>query len=109
MEFVRQAVKIDSVYTDRLNSKFTALTGIDNPNALEEFKKWLSKRLGFMVDSITKDTIPDLIEAATDIPDAKEALELRQELSKTSVAKYTKMEDVICSDGRARGLLILQG
>ena len=58
-----------------------------------------------MVDSVTKDTIPDLIEAATDIPDAKEALELRQELSKTSVAKYTKMEDVICSDGRARGLL----
>ena len=51
MEFVRQAVKIDSVYTDRLNSKFTTLTGIDNPNALEEFKKWLSKRLGFMVDS----------------------------------------------------------
>ena len=105
MEFVRQAVKIDSVYTDRLNSKFTALTGIDNPNALEEFKKWLSKRLGYMVDSVTKDTIPDLIEAATDIPDAKEALELRQELSKTSVAKYTKMEDVVCSDGRARGLL----
>ena len=105
MEFVRQAVKIDSVYTDRLNSKFTTLTGIDNPNALEEFKKWLSKRLGFMIDSVTKDTIPDLIEAATDIPDAKEALELRQELSKTSVAKYTKMEDVICSDGRARGLL----
>ena len=54
---------------------------------------------------LTKNTIPDLIKAATDIPDAKESLELRQELSKTSVAKYTKMNEVINSDGRARGLL----
>lgn len=109
MDFVAQAIKIDSIYTEELATKFTRLTGIENPNALEEFKRWLSKRLGFLVDSVTKKTLPKLLEEAAYIPDAKEALRLRQELSKTSVTKYAKMAEIICSDNRARGLLQFYG
>jgi DNA polymerase len=36
-------------------------------------------------------------------------LEIRQELSKTSVKKYTAMSEVVCSDGRVRGLLQFYG
>ena len=37
------------------------------------------------------------------------ALSLRQELSKSSVKKYTAMESVVCPDDRARGLIQFYG
>ena len=39
----------------------------------------------------------------------KEALELRQELSKSSVKKYTSMENVKGLDNRVRGLFQFYG
>ena len=39
----------------------------------------------------------------------KRMLEIRQELSKTSVKKYTAMNEAVCSDGRVRGLLQFYG
>jgi DNA polymerase len=36
-------------------------------------------------------------------------LEIRQELSKTSVKKYTAMAEVVCSDNKVRGLLQFYG
>lgn len=108
LPFVKQAVKIDEIYTAELIERYQAL-GLENPKSVTELKGYLSKKLGREVKSITKATIPGLLKACKDIPEALEALEIRQEIAKTSVSKYTKMEDVICSDGRARGLLQFYG
>ncbi len=109
--FVKQVVRIDTVYTERLHKEFTDLTGVENPNSLMQVKDWLSSRLGYRVTSVTKDSIPELITdaEAKNESDVVRALELRQELSKTSVSKYSKMDEVICADERARGLLQFYG
>ena len=62
-----------------------------------------------MVESITKDTIPGLIEAAGDNLEVKEMLELRQLMGKTSVKKYETMLRSRGSDGRIRGILQFYG
>lgn len=110
-DFVDKAIEIDTTYTNRLHEQFIAVTGVENPNSVAQLKDWLSRKFGFRVDSITKGSIPGLIEHAevNDIQDAIEALNLRQEISKTSVSKYAKMEEVLNSDGRARGLLQFYG
>lgn len=108
-DFVSSVREIDGEYTGRLHQEFTELTGVDNPKSLVAFKAWLSKELGREVTEVTKGSIPGLMAAAADRPRAKRALELRQELGKTSVAKYGKMDDVMCADGRARGLLQFYG
>lgn len=108
-EFVKQAISIDTLYTHLLIEKYKEVTGLDNPKSVAELKKWLEPKLGCEVKSITKETLPELLKTAKDIPEAKEALRIRQETAKTSVSKYTKMEDVICSDMRARGLLQFYG
>lgn len=108
LPFVKQAIRIDEQYTSQLIDRYQKL-GVENPKSVTELKNYLSKKLGFEVRAITKNTIPELKEKAKDIPEALEALEIRQEIAKTSISKYTKMEEVICSDGRARGLLQFYG
>lgn len=106
--FVQQAIRIDEQYTQELINHYNAL-GLENPKSVTELKKFLSKKLGREIRYITKQTIPDLKKEAEDIPEALEALEIRQEIAKTSVSKYAKMDEVICSDDRARGLLQFYG
>jgi DNA polymerase len=108
-DFVKQAIDIDARYAQQLMDRYREVTGLDNPKSVAELKKWLEPRLGFEVKAVTKETMPELLKAAKDLPEVKEALKIRQETAKTSVSKYTKMEDVICSDKRARGLLQFYG
>ena len=101
-EFVDKAIEIDTTYTDRLHNAFVELTKVENPKSVAQFKDWLSHMLGFRVKSVTKNSIPRLLEEAENqgISEVSEALRLRQEISKTSVSKYAKMDEVLNSDGR---------
>lgn len=107
-ELVDHAIACDDLYKKRLIKKAKKLTGLDNPNSLSQLKKWLKEQTGKEVRSLTKDTIPDLIKQAPGGP-VKEVLELRKEMSRTSVTKYAAMKKSVCSDNRIRGILQFYG
>lgn len=56
---------------------------------------------------MVKTAVDDTLASARD--EVIQALELRQELSRSSVAKYRKMMDATCTDQRAHGLLQFYG
>lgn len=56
---------------------------------------------------MAKNAVDEALVSASD--EVKEALELRQELSRSSVAKYRKMMDATCTDQRTHGLLQFYG
>lgn len=62
---------------------------------------------GVEVESLGKKEVAKLIESVP--PRLKEALELRQQLSKSSVKKYQTMQRAVCDDGRARGMFAFYG
>lgn len=103
-----QAIKCDEQFKDRLTKEAIGLTGLSNPNSPTQLKKWLSDKVGYEVTSLTKDSIPKLLEAAED-ENVKRVLELRQLMAKTSIKKYQAMESARCEDGRVRGLLQFYG
>lgn len=103
-----QAIKCDEQFKDRLTREAIDLTGLSNPNSPTQLKKWLSDKVGYEVTSLTKDSIPKLLEAAED-ENVKRVLELRQLMAKTSIKKYQAMESARCEDGRVRGLLQFYG
>lgn len=109
IDMVQGAVKIDQEQTLKLTEEFQAKTGLSNPNSLVDMKALIKSRTGQTVPSITKKNQNELIRFFKDYPDIVFALEVRQRLSKTSIAKYQKMLDVACSDGRARGILQFYG
>lgn len=108
IDFINAAIACDEQYAERLYKEAVTLTGLSNPNSPTQLKKWLSERVGYEVTSLTKDSIPGLLEAA-ESEEVKRVLELRQLMSKTSIKKYEAMKNCRCEDGRVRGLLQFYG
>lgn len=108
MDFAEGIIQYDAKNQIDLAEEAKKLTGLSNPNSPSQLKEWLSERLGYEVNSLTKDSVKELIDSCTD-DTAKRVLEIRQAMSKTSTAKYAAMEKAVCNDGRLRGILQFYG
>jgi DNA polymerase len=100
---VQQAVACAAQYTERLLVEARELTGVENPNSDAQLKVWLSEN-GLPAESLAKEFMPVLLDTAPN-EETRRALELRQEMGKTSNSKYDAMARAICSDDRVRGIL----
>jgi DNA polymerase len=69
-------------------------------------KQWILDEHGMFVDSLNKKAVPEIRKQR---PELNELLDLREQLSKTSIKKYTAMQNAVCKDGRARGLTQYMG
>lgn len=107
-EMINNAITIDTNYRKKLTAEAVKITGLDNPNSVTQLKDWIESETGEEVDSLNKGDVPALI-GKTESGEVKRLLQLRQELSKTSVKKYTTMQNAVCADNRARGLLQFYG
>jgi len=107
-EMVEGALAIDEQITGELMQEAVELSGLNNPKSVQQLSKWLTEELDEEVDNLRKDTVSKLIDKV-DEGKAKRVLEIRQELSKTSVKKYAAMRQAVCDDGRIRGLLQFYG
>lgn len=108
MDFVKHAIRMDTLYKGRLNAEAAELSGLDNPNSVAQLKAWLEKETGNDIVTLNKKDVPDLLKAAnSDI--VERMLRIRQEMSKTSTKKYWVMEKAVCADNRVRGLLQFYG
>ncbi|WP_068779638.1 DNA polymerase [Paenibacillus sp. GM2] len=108
LELVEGALTVDQQVTRELMAEAVELSGLDNPKSVQQLKKWLTEEIGEEVEDLRKDTVSGLIETVEE-GRAKRVLEIRRELSKTSVKKYQSMQTVACEDGRVRGLLQFYG
>ena len=101
-ELVESAIAVDNAFREEHLEEMRRLTGLDNPNSVQQLKAWLSAA-GIECDSLSKSTIADIKGSATDST-TKRVIELRQMLSKTSTKKYEAMTAAACKDDRVRGL-----
>ena len=106
MEFVRQAVAMDDRSRGGLTKRLRILTDLENPNSLPQMKQWLSDN-GLTFDSLGKKEVSEILKHAP--PELREILKLRQQLAKSSVKKYTAMQNAVCADGRIRGMFQFYG
>ena len=106
MELVRQAIAIDTRSRERLTVAMQELTGLENPNSVLQMKQWLAEN-GMETDSLDKKAVAELLKTAPE--PLREVLSLRQQLARSSVKKYTAMENVVCADGRAHGMFQFYG
>ena len=103
---VDSAIKFDEILRDENMDRAIELTGLENPNSPLQLREWLNKK-GLEIDSLAKKDVESALKNAEG--DIKEVLELRQELSKSSVRKYDAMKNVKGKDNRARGLIQFYG
>lgn len=103
---VDSAIKFDEILREENMDRAIELTGLENPNSPLQLKEWLNKK-GLEIDSLAKKDVEFALKNVEG--DIKEVLELRQELSKSSVRKYDAMKNVKGKDNRARGLIQFYG
>ena len=106
MPLVRNAIAISQKCTKENLQRAQAITGLENPNSPIQLKEWLASN-GISVDSLAKSEVERLLKETTG--QVHELLALRQQLSKSSVKKYTAMVNVAGADDRARGLFQFYG
>jgi DNA polymerase len=107
-DLIAGALHCSAVVTKELTGEAIRLSGLDNPKSVKQLTKWLEDETGEEIDNLQKGTVAEMIKT-TDSDTARRMLEIRQELSKTSVKKYTAMDTAVCEDGRVRGLLQFYG
>ena len=106
MDVVTNAISIDERSRNHLTEKMKELTGLENPNSVQQMKQWLSDN-DLQTESLDKKTVAVLLKTARE--PLNSVLTLRQQLAKSSVKKYQAMENAVCEDGRARGMFQFYG
>ena len=106
LKLMHRAICCDEKVREETITRLKNLTGLENPNSVAQMKGWLLEN-GIKTDSLDKASVKALLEDATG--DLSEILKLRQLLAKSSVKKYIAMENTVCGDERARGLLQFYG
>lgn len=106
LDVVNNAIALDEVSKAALSAEMKNCTALENPNSVLQLKNWLAKN-GMVTDTLGKKAVTSLLKDAP--PEIKRVLELRLQLSKSSVKKYTSMKDTLCADGRARGMFQFYG
>lgn len=108
LNFVKNALAYNKKATEEYIQGARDITGLENPNSVEQLKMWLGKETGTKPETLTKADVKSIINT-TDNDKVRKVLKIRESLGKTSTAKYEAMERSVCSDGRIRGLLQFYG
>ena len=106
MELVWQAIAMDARSHEQLTAFMRELTELENPNSVQQMKQWLADH-GLETDTLGKKAVAELLKTAPE--PLREVLSLRQQLAKSSVKKYTAMENAVCADSRAHGMFQFYG
>lgn len=106
MQLADKAINLDAKAKEELTAEMQRLTGVENPNSVYQLLDWLETQ-GYKSDSLGKAQVQELIKTAKE--PVKSVLQMRLQLSKSSVKKYTAMKNTACSDNRARGMFSFYG
>lgn len=110
-----RGIKIDTALAGAAHRQYEAnkkkdlarvkeITGLDNPNSVQQFKGWLTAQ-GFEMESIDKAHVAELLER-DDLPnEVREAVERKQLAALSAATKYVIAQGSTNSDGRLRGTI----
>ena len=107
LNLAEEAIKMDGIIHEELEQVMSDITELDNPNSVAQLKQWLLK-YGVEPDDLGKKTVTSL-EKQYENSEIGLAMALRKMLAKTSIKKYERMKDAVCSDGRIRGMFQFYG
>ena len=110
-----RGIKIDTALASAAHRQYEAnkardlarvkeITGLDNPNSVQQFKGWLADQ-GFEMESIDKAHVAELLERDDLSDEVREAVERKQLAALSAATKYVIAQGSTNSDGRLRGTI----
>lgn len=107
-QFINKAINLhDNLVNDAL-FELKQLTGLINPNSLQQLKKWIYNETGEQV-ALNAETIPDILNSSVFPEHVKKAVRLRSIASNTSTSKLGTILDYKTADERIHGQFAFYG
>lgn len=101
---IDQAISQSTVFVDRLLSEARELTQLENPKSVPQLLSWLQLEIDEEVTTLRAKAVHKLLQGKPS-PVVRRVLEIRQQISKTSIKKYATIGRYMGTDGRVRGTL----
>lgn len=97
-----QAVRMSDEYSAELTEEAVRISGLSNPNSVSQLKHFLE-----LDESATlrKEDVAELLKTTEKGSAQERILQIRKELGKSSVSKYSAMLRAACNDDRVRGTM----
>ena len=108
MNVVRNAISFDGRSRETLTASMQAITGLENPNSVQQMKEWLAKH-SVEAEALDKNAVKELIRNSDNQTVRTALMPASQQLAKSSVKKYQIMQNAVCRDGRAHGMFQFYG
>lgn len=112
-QLINSALAIDKIYREHLIREATEITGLSNPNSVNQLKAWLSQEMPLDdIQKLRKEDVTELLKNVKGYENessVKRMLHIRQEMAKTSIRKYASMLKYVCADKRIHGILQMYG
>lgn len=120
LNFARRADAMHEVYKSEKKAELQELSGLDKVGSVTQIKEWLrqydipiptklNEATGELMETLDKEAVTTLLTDPTLPDEVRELLEGRQQLGKSSNAKYAAMMATASADSRVRGLLQFYG
>jgi DNA polymerase len=102
LSVVKGAAKIIEIEMARLSKRLIEVTGLKNPNSVDQLLPWLQTH-GYRFDSVNKVYVARALNGECELSEkAREALTIRGQTSKASIKKYAVVGSLVSPDGRLR-------
>lgn len=107
---VKTALKVAERLENQLTKELSELTDgrIDRVTRHAALKKYLNEQ-GLNIKSIDKTNVSELLKNGMISDRVRRILEIKQELGRSSLAKYAALDRSVCRDGRIRDYLMYHG
>jgi DNA polymerase bacteriophage-type len=109
LELVQAMRRVADEGLEQANAALEELTGgeVEAVTDHQALRQWVNSR-GVETTSVAKKAIRDLLESDL-APDVREALTIRKEAGRTSLAKLDAVQKCIAGDGKIHGMLVYHG
>lgn len=107
-KLIENAIAVDSVAKARLLQEAQEITGLENPKSRDQLLGWLYDN-DINVPDLGKDRLTNLLETEPLPEHVARVIELRLQLSKTSVSKFNKAHECMDQNDRISGALQFAG
>jgi len=109
LPMIRKALELIKEHFANLFKRSQLITGLDNPNSPTQLMKWLQERTGLVITSVKVESLDKFLSQPGIRREVKEVIDIRKELSLSSVKKYAVMLRMADVEGIIRGITQFYG
>lgn len=102
-ELINNVLEYGQVHTKKLNYEVESICPGMNINSVMQLKDFIETHDNIKLKALRKEDLDSLLKNNKLTRDSRRLLEIRKELSKTSVKKYEAFARSTCNDGRIHG------